>query len=67
MLAAIENPDRPIIDRLVAAGFGPTGGRDLRAEALTSGAGYRACAVDPECLVYGRGAGMRRHEAEAHS
>lgn len=65
VLAAIENPERPIIDRLVAAGFVP-GGRDLRAEALASGTGYRECEV-PGCQVYGRGAGMFAHESREHA
>lgn len=58
--------NRPIIDRLVDAGFhfGP-GGRDLREAALASGQGWEECPV-PGCEVYGRGVGMRRHVAEAH-
>src|SRR4051812_11114270 len=58
--------ERPIIDRLVDEGyhFGP-GGRNLRDAALDSGQGWKACPA-PECEVYGRGIGMRRHVAEAH-
>jgi hypothetical protein len=64
-LDAISNPRRPILDRLIAEGFGPGGSRDLRAEALASGLGFTAC--DQEgCLVYGRGIGMRTHIQRAH-
>lgn len=64
-LDAISNPNRPILDRLIAAGYGPGGPRDLRTDALASGLGFVAC--DHEgCLVYGRGIGIRTHMQEAH-
>jgi hypothetical protein len=67
--AALESigTNQTIIDRLVQAGyhFGPEG-RNLRDDALNSGEGWEACPIQG-CEVYGRGIGMRKHVAEAHS
>jgi len=64
-LDAITNPNKPILDRLIAAGYGPDGPNNLREEALASGLGFIGC-PEPGCLVYGRGIGMRTHIQEAH-